>query len=811
MPMATAYSGPDCDLQPNAQTMQAFLDWWFEFCTKGRVEIGWLDPKGYGLIHFLQFDLRSNELVPTAIGENLIPGQSIYIRASTVNFRAVFSKEEGYTTDDDFVQAPGIWGDLDTPEHMANASSIQTILRPNGRIITGRYPHLRAQNFFRAELPIVSAALVKSLNQGILKLYGGDTAVVNPTRLMRLPGTIAWPHKKDRIPELTSFTLPPDNRPSAYPIGTMRSQFPVETTPDRPVTQHPPGTRATLNLVSEYIRQIQAGDHWHDNMIRVVAHWIGRGWSNIEILTAAEAFTIPGYTNTQTITEVTKAITGGRTRWGVPDQEATISVEPATPFAADVIDPWDSLQAPAFPIEALPPVLRDFVEARARVIGADECAMAWTAISACSAALDGRLRVKMRRYDTWTVPAPIWVALVGQSSSKKTPIIREAWTPLEEVQARAMKEYAAQLHNYNQMTKAEKAETDEPPPPLRLVTHNATMEAIQGILSHQDRGLGILADELAGLIAGMDKYANKGGAERGFFLQLYNGGSYVADRIGRGTVVINNLLGTICGGIQPDRLAQFSDLTDDGLWQRFLPIIVGKGDIGGDEPPSEEVKRYRTRLADLLDSTSGNLVLSFSDAAHEVRETFEREAFALEQSAPLGPRFASFCGKLPGLFGRMCAVMNYLEPTGLGYLIGEKAAKAARFLLLHSAVPHAARVYTVMGDGAASAETMQAIAGYILVKNVTRLVISDLTTNVRCCRKCSVQDVVKMLSPLIAGGWLNPETDLPFNKAWLVNPLVVTRFGERASREIARREASRSLIGDHVDEIRSAKETNNAE
>lgn len=799
MTMATAYSGPDSDLRPDPDTIKLFIDWWFAYCTKGQIEIGWIDPQGRGLIHFAQFEIGSHEIVATAVTENLVPGQSIYVRASTIR-----AGTAGRTADIDFIQAPGIWGDLDSPEQVAQARSVQTMLRPNGRVVTGRHPHLRAQNFFRADTPIVSGALVRSLNQGILKLYGGDAVVVNPTRLMRLPGTIAWPHKENRIPELTSFALPDDGRPQAYSLETLKSQLPLDQdAPER--KPPPPGIRATLNLVSEYIRQIQSGDHWHDNMVRVVAHWIGRGWSNVEILTAAEAFTLPGYTHAQTIAEVTKAIEGGRKRWGVADQEATVAAEPATPFAQDIIDPWDSLQAPEFPIEALPAVLRAFVEVRARVIGADPCGLAWAAISACSATLDGRLRVKMRRHDTWSVPAPIWVALVGQSSTKKTPIIREAWTPLEEVQAKALRAYASEMHAYNQLSKADKADAREPLPPLRMVTHNATMEAIQGILANQDRGLGILADELAGLIAGMDKYTNKGGAERGFFLQLYNGGSYVADRVGRGTVAINNLLGTICGGIQPDRLSQFSDLTDDGLWQRFIPIIVGKGDMGGDEPPSAEVQHYRARLNDLLDSTAGNLTLTFTDAAHDVRATFEKEIFELEHSEPLGPRFASFCGKLPGLFGRMAAVMHYLEPTGMGYSIGEKAARAARFLILHSAVPHAARVYFIMRDGASSVDSMQAIAGYLLVKGITRLVISDLTTNVRCCRKRTVHEVEKMLSPLVAGGWLTPETDLPTNKAWLVNPLAHTQFSERKDHETVRREAGRALIGEHIEEIRASR------
>jgi hypothetical protein len=60
---------------------------------------------------------------------------------------------------------------------------------------------------------------------------------------------------------------------------------------------------------------------------------------------------------------------------------------------------------------------------------------------------------------------------------------------------------------------------------------------------------------LAGLIGAMDKYSgpgNGGAADRAFWLQAYNGGSHVVDRVARGTVAINNLLATVCGAIQPD-------------------------------------------------------------------------------------------------------------------------------------------------------------------------------------------------------------------------------------------------------------------
>ena len=119
------------------------------------------------------------------------------------------------------------------------------------------------------------------------------------------------------------------------------------------------------------------------------------------------------------------------------------------------------------------------------------------------------------------------------------------------------------------------------------------MEALQDILGRQNRGIGVLRDELSGWLGSLEKYAGaKGsGADRAFFLQAWNGGPNVIDRVSRGTIPINELLVAICGGIQPDRLRQFHDLTDDGLWQRFIPIIVAPATQGLDERPTSPSSR----------------------------------------------------------------------------------------------------------------------------------------------------------------------------------------------------------------------------
>jgi hypothetical protein len=43
----------------------------------------------------------------------------------------------------------------------------------------------------------------REINCRIHALAGGDPAVVNPSTLLRLPGSIAWPWKAGRKPELT--------------------------------------------------------------------------------------------------------------------------------------------------------------------------------------------------------------------------------------------------------------------------------------------------------------------------------------------------------------------------------------------------------------------------------------------------------------------------------------------------------------------------------------------------------------------------------------------------------------------------------
>jgi hypothetical protein len=310
----------------------------------------------------------------------------------------------------------------------------------------------------------------------------------------------------------------------------------------------------------------------------------------------------------------------------------------------------------------------------------------------------------------------------------------------------------------------------------------------------------VLRDELAGWIGSLDKYTSARGsaADRAFFLQAHNGGPYVVDRVIRGLTTIDNLLLTICGGIQPDRLRQLGDLTGDGLWQRFAPIVVAPAQIGTDERSDRQAVADYNALIKRLLLINGRMIIQLADAAHDIRDDVARRVFEFEQSEALGSAFSAFCGKLTGLWGRLCLVLSQIDPRPVPYIVPGRIADGARTLLFDSVLPNAARVYLAMGAGSGNSDAIQAIAGFILTKQKLRLVASDLTRNLHICRARSLEEIQRMLSPFVAGGWLTPEQE--FNPmAWSVHPAVHTVFAERCKTMAERRAILRTMLHDGAD------------
>ena len=192
----------------------------------------------------------------------------------------------------------------------------------------------------------------------------------------------------------------------------------------------------------------------------------------------------------------------------------------------------------------------------------------------------------------WIEPAHIWMALIGSPSTGKTPALdpmiqasrcleldaKPDWQKaLNEYERKAEAARAAHEIWRDEVRKAAKensappdrpaeAEAPNKPPMPRVMAMNSTTEKLELLLAENPRGLLCMRDELAGWLGGFDRYGGEG-ADRAFFLECWNGGLHVSDRIKFNDVPVRveHTSLAIVGGMVPDRLRKVLSDADDGL------------------------------------------------------------------------------------------------------------------------------------------------------------------------------------------------------------------------------------------------------
>ena len=185
------------------------------------------------------------------------------------------------------------------------------------------------------------------------------------------------------------------------------------------------------------------------------------------------------------------------------------------------------------------------------------------------------------------------------------------------------------------------SEEGEAPCP-RLIVNDATVEKLGELLNQNKHGLLLERDELAGFLSKMER--DECQSERAFYLEAFNGdGSFVYDRIGRGTVHIECATVSIIGGAQPSRVAPLvrgamTGERDDGLIQRFQ-LAVWPNDIRDwiwtDRRPNARARMAYDAAFEGVKIFARNLsdpaVLSFTPDAQELFRRWMSELQVAEQ------------------------------------------------------------------------------------------------------------------------------------------------------------------------------------
>jgi hypothetical protein len=472
----------------------------------------------------------------------------------------------------------------------------------------------------------------------------------------------------------------------------------------------------------------------------------------------------------------------------------TIHAEPSTV----PVDLWSMFNPPPLPRGLLPSVIEDFAAEQGATMGADPAGLAAAALTVCAAAVPDHIRLKVKQHSGWTEATRLWVGLVGDPATKKTPIIYQAARPLYRIDADLCRAYAAAKAEWDALDRSAKRVTPRPPH-VRVKLEDTTIEAAQEVLRDSPNGVLCLRDELSGFFGAMDKYTGLRGAaaDRAFWLQAFNGGSYSVDRIGRGSGFIEHLSISVLGGIQPEAMRKLVNGTvDDGLIQRLVPVMLRQGGVDRDEPMSDATAEYERLVERLHEMQQPVAEVTLCDAARELRQELARKHRDLADTEIVNKKLAAHFGKYDGILARLCLLWHCIENPGASQVAEECARRAADFVA-RFLLPHAVAFYADIYGLSEDHECLTAVAGYILAHRLTRpLTNRDLQRGVRTMRNLKRQETESIWHQLSALGWV---TEAPGRRPsgspqWNVNPEVHRLFQERADEEAARRQHIRETL-----------------
>ncbi|WP_247217772.1 DUF3987 domain-containing protein [Synechococcus sp. C9] len=183
---------------------------------------------------------------------------------------------------------------------------------------------------------------------------------------------------------------------------------------------------------------------------------------------------------------------------------------------------------------------------------------------------------KLSLGDDYTIPAILWLGLMGDSGTGKSPVINTFTKPLSKFQREAYERYESAMEAYRQALGDKEIENKPSPPNRRFYyLQDFTWEAISTALKARNHCL-IYSDELAGFVLGQNQYKQRGGNDRQRWLTAYDGGAIDVLRTTRNLHIPDASL-SVLGGIQPSILQQLigrDGSTVDGFWARFLWIEI---------------------------------------------------------------------------------------------------------------------------------------------------------------------------------------------------------------------------------------------
>ncbi|EXG84088.1 bifunctional DNA primase/polymerase family protein [Clostridium sp. ASBs410] len=383
-----------------------------------------------------------------------------------------------------------------------------------------------------------------------------------------------------------------------------------------------------------------------------------------------------------------------------------------------------------FPVEVLPPVLKNYVIEVANSLQVSVDMVAVSVMGIIAACTQGTFFIEPK--PDWQEPLNLYILTVAKPSERKTPTLKEVTKPIYDYVAA---ENVRRMPIYNEylvkkkvlsgkvdtlMKKASSStkkgssadtvgvqevvaaqmelEELEEVTLMKLLVDDITPEAMVRVMKENEERISIMTAEggIFGMLAG--RYSNQPNMD--IFLKAYSGERYSTERVTRKSEDLDHPLLTLNIMVQPivlQEAMQNREFRERGLLARFLySIPVSRvGNRVYDSMPINEKHRqaYRDLVEELLSIGSHGWqleenVIHLSEGAYKASEDFfnEIERRLVEEFEEIEDWAGKYHGQTMRIAGLLHTVYNMLDAPGV--LLDEQTMKDAiqigRYFLEHA-------------------------------------------------------------------------------------------------------------------------------
>lgn len=476
----------------------------------------------------------------------------------------------------------------------------------------------------------------------------------------------------------------------------------------------------------------------------------------------------------------------------------TVSVVWETPL------PFDEYDLPAFPVDALPEVIRRYVLAVAESTQTPVDMAAVEALGIVSLCCQGKYFI--RGNADWAEPLNTYMVVIMEPAERKSSVLSMMIRPVEEYEKeensrrnaeivesqmiqdklekekRSLVERASKGKATEEEVRAKAAELAkfEPAKPLRLFVDDVTSEKLTSVLA-ENKGRAAVVSAEGGIFSIMNGLYNRN-VNIDVFLKGHSGDTIRVDRVGRASESIIHPALTMVLAVQPEvlnGLMSNNTFRGRGLTARFLYSMpkstVGRRSFSAEPIPEGVKSRYRDLVETSLSGNNEQEPISLDDGAAEVLEALFNEVEG-RLKGDLA-EIQDWAGKFVGAVLRIGGILHVtkypkdsmFDPVDRETM--ENAVSIGRYFL-----EHAKAAYSLMGADAVNKNARLFLAA-VKRKRLAEFSRRDAMRLYRGCK--TVESLQPVLNRLCEYGYLAvkpvPPSYGPGRKpsdTYLVNPAV---------------------------------------